>query len=191
MSFAVAPKTLIIAVGVVRRGEEVLLVNQFRHPDPHPTWALPGGRLEVGENLVDTLVREVGEETGLIVKEVGPILSVTHTVDSINHHQYLAFILEVASWEGTLQPRDPEGVVFDAAFLPVPEAITRLHSIPWPDMRDPSIAAIRGDQQPGTLWLYREEGDVQEEGDLSKQTALRTPTNLAGEQQVTNRPNWK
>ena len=34
-----------------------------------------------------------------------------------------------------------------------------LQTIPWPDMRDPSIAAVRGDRQPGSVWLYREEGE--------------------------------
>jgi len=170
------PLTLIIVVGVIKRGDEVLLVHQFRRADPHPTWALPGGRAELGENLLETLVREVREETGLTIKEIGSVLGVTHTVDSINHHQYIVFIMEVTSWEGTLEPSDPDGVILGAAFLPRDEAMSRLATIPWPDMRDPSIAAIRGDQPPGSLWLYREEGDVQKDGEIRKQTPARTPT---------------
>src|SRR5205814_3464174 len=124
---------------------------------------------------METLVREVREETGLTIKEIGSILGVTHTVDSINHHQYIVFITEVTSWEGDLHSDDPEGVVFDAAFVPTSEAVSLLQTIPWPDMRDPSIAAVRGDRQPGSVWLYREEGDVQKEGDISKQSAVRIP----------------
>jgi 8-oxo-dGTP diphosphatase len=33
-------------------------------------WSLPGGLLEVGEPLTDGVVREVREETGLIVEPV-------------------------------------------------------------------------------------------------------------------------
>ena len=36
-------------------------------------WALPGGRVEVGENVEQAVVREVKEETGLSVEIVGRI----------------------------------------------------------------------------------------------------------------------
>ena len=36
-------------------------------------WSLPGGTLELGESLHEGLVREMREETGLVV-EVGPLV---------------------------------------------------------------------------------------------------------------------
>jgi len=51
----------------VRRGDEVLILNQ-------PQWGLdfPGGKLQAGEgDLAAALRREVGEETGLEI-DVGP-----------------------------------------------------------------------------------------------------------------------
>ena len=37
----------------------------------------------------------------------------------------------------------------------------RLERLPWPDMRYPSIAAVRGDQPHGTVWVYSEAGEQQ------------------------------
>ncbi|HKC04597.1 MAG TPA: NUDIX domain-containing protein [Patescibacteria group bacterium] len=36
-------------------------------------WGLPGGALELGENLEEAVIREVGEETGLKIKPVSII----------------------------------------------------------------------------------------------------------------------
>jgi 8-oxo-dGTP diphosphatase len=36
-------------------------------------WEIPGGRMEFGEIPVDTLIREVEEETSLIVKPIRPL----------------------------------------------------------------------------------------------------------------------
>ena len=52
---------------VVRDGEVVLLRNE------RDEWELPGGRLELGEDLERCVAREVAEEVGWQV-ETGPIL---------------------------------------------------------------------------------------------------------------------
>lgn len=54
--------------GVVVRGGQVLLLRNEREE-----WELPGGKLEPGEEPASCLVREVAEETGLVV-DTGPIL---------------------------------------------------------------------------------------------------------------------
>jgi ADP-ribose pyrophosphatase YjhB (NUDIX family) len=62
------PKTPLIGVGgVVVHEHRVLLVRRGSEPlKGH--WTLPGGVLEVGETLVEGVVREVREETGLLVE---------------------------------------------------------------------------------------------------------------------------
>lgn len=61
------------AVGVVFNAEgKILLVEHVFHPE-HP-WGLPGGWIERRESPQDTLVRELQEETGLIVRDMLPVL---------------------------------------------------------------------------------------------------------------------
>lgn len=58
-----APRHVVAVVALVRdkRGQ-ILLVDGGRHG-----WELPGGQVEEGESILDALVREVREETGVEV----------------------------------------------------------------------------------------------------------------------------
>ncbi len=61
------PEAPIVGVGaVVIDGTKVLLVRRGQEP-LKGEWSLPGGALELGETLQQGVVREVLEETGLIV----------------------------------------------------------------------------------------------------------------------------
>ena len=74
--------THLIVAAVVRRGGQVVLVQQQGPDDPDPSWALPGGLLEPGESLTDALKREVRRETGLDVVSVGALAYVIHSVQT-------------------------------------------------------------------------------------------------------------
>ena len=45
----------------------ILLIRRGR-PPAAGTWSIPGGRVEAGEHAADAVVREVREETGLLVR---------------------------------------------------------------------------------------------------------------------------
>ena len=74
------PEFPFVGVGaVVVRNDAVLLVRRAQAPLVGE-WSLPGGLLECGETLREGIVREVREETGLVV-EAGELLGVYERVN--------------------------------------------------------------------------------------------------------------
>ena len=70
------PSRPIVGVGAVVRDDDgrVVLVKRG-HAPLAGEWSLPGGTVEVGETLEAAVVREIREETGLLVV-VGPVVEV-------------------------------------------------------------------------------------------------------------------
>lgn len=57
------PTHIVTAAGVVENDKgEILLVKTH-----HGGWVFPGGQVEVGENLIDAVIREIKEESGINV----------------------------------------------------------------------------------------------------------------------------
>ena len=64
------PATPILAVSAaIIRGGKVLIVRRAR-PPAGGLYTLPGGGVEVGETLIEAVVREVREETALAIEPV-------------------------------------------------------------------------------------------------------------------------
>ncbi len=62
-----------VGVGVVVwRDDEVLLIRRGSQPQ-RDQWGLPGGAQALGETLFEAAIREVQEETGLLVTPTGVI----------------------------------------------------------------------------------------------------------------------
>ena len=53
---------------IVRDARGQLLMVRRGHEPAAGTWSVPGGRVEGGESDADAVVREVREETGLVVR---------------------------------------------------------------------------------------------------------------------------
>jgi 8-oxo-dGTP diphosphatase len=103
------PELPLVGVGaVIIENARVLLVKRA-HPPLEAQWSIPGGVLEVGEMIREAAIREVREETGLIV-EPGDLLGVYDRVlrnaeQRVQYHYVLIdFLCRLAG--GELQAAD-------------------------------------------------------------------------------------
>lgn len=105
---AAAPQPVVRCVGaVVRDAAGRLLVIQRGH-DPHRgLWSLPGGRIEAGESPEQAVVREVREETGLVVSPGRPVGRLAIPADGV--------VFDVVDFACALAPPDQHPVAGDDA----------------------------------------------------------------------------
>jgi 8-oxo-dGTP diphosphatase len=98
--------------GVILHENRLLLVNAYPG-DQSDLWCAPGGGVEPGQSLPDNLIREVAEETGLVVTVGAPCLvNEFHDPASGFHQVDIYFRCIIAS--GRMMRNgliDPEGIV--------------------------------------------------------------------------------
>lgn len=66
-----AEKLLIRPAAIIIKNNKLLVVKTRRHGEEY--FLLPGGGIEFGETIEETLKREVAEETGYIIKVLNPV----------------------------------------------------------------------------------------------------------------------
>ena len=85
-----------------------ILVEDRKDPD-WPGLCFPGGHVEPGESFVDSVIREVWEETGLTIEN--PRLCGTKQFQTGKGERYVVFFYKTDKFTGSLKS-SPEGKVF-------------------------------------------------------------------------------
>ena len=152
MTSAVTAVRAQLVIGILRRGDEILLVRERFQPGGEPLWGLPGGGVETGELFHEALAREVREETGLVIGQPCTTAFIEH-IDTETHPSALAVALEVDGWHGQLRPSDPD--ILDLEFVPTAEALRRLAESRVRHEWEPPVGYLNGTVPAGTTWLYR------------------------------------
>ncbi|MEN8819818.1 MAG: Nudix family hydrolase [Abyssibacter sp.] len=93
-----------IAVGIVQRGQQVLISQRLAGKPGAGQWEFPGGKLEQGERVTRALRRELDEELGIQILDHQPLMRLVH------HYPDRTVLLDtwrVRHWSG--EPRGCEG----------------------------------------------------------------------------------
>lgn len=144
-----------VVVAVIRRGDELLLVQQQEAYDPFPVWILPGGSVEAHELLHEALAREVREETGLTLVDPGRLVYTVQVDTPSRNHQLIVYVFEVKAWSGQIGWSDPDDAILQACFHPLPHALHLLETDHSLTRYEPALSYLRGDSAIGSFWLYR------------------------------------
>ena len=151
-------KSVLIAGVIIKQDNQILLVEQQGPADVASSWAIPAGRVYAGELLNEALVREVYEETGLMVEKIGSIVYTNQIVSVDEQSQTLVYVCDAVAWTGTVRPNDPDDYILQARFMPVSEAADVIEKTqPYAPMREPIVACLRQHTPRGTVWLYRQQ----------------------------------
>jgi len=115
------PESPIVGVGgVIFDGASVLLARRGQEP-AKGTWSLPGGAVELGEQVVDALKREIQEEIGIEI-EVGGLVKVLDRVlrDEEERIRYHYVIVDYWGWKVSGEPK-PGSDTSEICFVPLEE----------------------------------------------------------------------
>lgn len=129
--------------------------------EAHPAWGgafwnVPSGRVEDGETVVAGAVRELAEETGLVVAATAlRVVSTASTHHPASRSDATNFRVDLAGPHAPgLAVADPDGLVHEARWFALEEAVAELRRLPYRPLREPAVAHLTGDAPPGAHWHF-------------------------------------
>jgi 8-oxo-dGTP diphosphatase len=123
----------VAACALIDSDGRVLLTRRPAGKPMEGLWEFPGGKIEPGERPEDTLVRELGEELGIVVREdcLAPLTFASHAY--VEFHLLMPLYV-CRRWEGMVEAKEAQEI----AWVRPP----RLKDYPMPPADKPLIAHI-------------------------------------------------
>jgi 8-oxo-dGTP diphosphatase len=119
------PLLLVAACALIDPDGRVLVAQRPPGKTMAGLWEFPGGKVEKGERPEDTIIRELREELGIVVREtcLAPFVFASHSYEAF--HLLMPLFL-CRRWEGTLAPQEAQAIKWvrprDLPAYPMPAA---------------------------------------------------------------------
>jgi 8-oxo-dGTP diphosphatase len=124
---------LVAACALIDADGRVLLSRRPAGKPMQGLWEFPGGKIEAGERPEDTLIRELAEELGIVVREdcLAPLTFASHAYEEFH---LLMPLYVCRRWDGIVQAREAQDIVWVRP--------QRLKDYPMPPADEPLIPYI-------------------------------------------------
>jgi 8-oxo-dGTP diphosphatase len=119
------PLLLVASCALIDPDGRVLIAQRPPGKAMAGLWEFPGGKVEKGERPEDTIIRELREELGIVVREtcLAPFVFASHSYEAF--HLLMPLFL-CRRWEGTLAPQEAQAIKWvrprDLPAYPMPAA---------------------------------------------------------------------
>jgi 8-oxo-dGTP diphosphatase len=130
-----AKVVLVAACALIDADGRVLLAQRPAGKPMAGLWEFPGGKVEQGERPEDSLIRELKEELGIVVREacLAPLTFASHAYPEFH---LLMPLYVCRRWDGTVTPREGQRLAWVRP--------NRLREYPMPPADEPLIAHLTG-----------------------------------------------
>ncbi len=126
---------LVVAAALVDSDGRVLIAQRPEGKQMAGLWEFPGGKVEAGERPEESLIRELNEELGIVVKEacLAPLTFASHTYPDFH---LLMPLYVCRRWEGLVTPNEGQRLAWVRP--------NRLRDYPMPPADEPLVAHLMG-----------------------------------------------
>jgi 8-oxo-dGTP diphosphatase len=102
---------LVAACALIDPDGRVLLAQRPEGKSMAGLWEFPGGKVEAGERPEDTLIRELREELGIVVREecLAPLTFASHSYPDFH---LLMPLYVCRRWEGTVRAQEAQALTW-------------------------------------------------------------------------------
>jgi 8-oxo-dGTP diphosphatase len=101
--------TPMVGIGIIIKNKHDQILIGKRKNSHAPYYSIPGGHMEIGETFSQCAIREVAEETGLIIKQT-KVISVTNNLDTYKQFgkHYISVTLLATVFSGEVKLNEPD-----------------------------------------------------------------------------------